>query len=625
MKKRKLWIPITAAAVAAAAIAAALLAPRFLQPEPVPVYAVNMVGYTDYYTGTSESYGMVTTDRVQTAFVSDTQTITEILVYEGQQVKKGDVLYTYDTTLSDLALERKDLAVQQLEVTLKTAQEELKALKNMKPIVYKEDTATNRSKYAKSPSDKGKLGTVYSTGTTGLIKSSPLYYWIEHSSGVTSAQISPDLIEYLFGQSKNPNATTIYVVFQSVKGNQTNTEYDQQYGVCFTRTYKEVPVETEPTETDPPETDPPETEPPETDPPVTEPPETEPPVTEPPITEPPVTEPPETEPPVTEPPETETPGTQEPAPEDPGAGEPTEPGEEAPAASAAVHTLANPSQSTQTAAKPQTEKEFAGYAISFFEPSSVDKDNSSIDWNSGYTSAELAALRTEKQAEITQLQFDIKMGKAELKIMKQEADSGQVLAQFDGAVTGITDPLVAAEQDTPLMKVIGGGGYYVEGTVSELELSRVALGQTITVNSWDTGAVLEGTVVEVGTYPSADAGYGDTSVSYYPYKVFIDQTADLMEGSYVSLTIPSEASETGTLYVQNAFLRKDGSRTYVYVRSGEGLLEQRYLEVGVSQDGYMTPVYGGLEETDFIAFPYGSDLKDGVPTYEGTMDELYGY
>ena len=126
MKKHKIWIPVTAVVLALAAIAAMVVVPRLPKTE-VAVYPVNMVGYTDFYGSVNESYGMVTTDKVQTLYVSSTQTVTEILVYPGQEVKKGDVLFTYDTTLSDLAVERKDLANQQLAVQLKTAQAELAA------------------------------------------------------------------------------------------------------------------------------------------------------------------------------------------------------------------------------------------------------------------------------------------------------------------------------------------------------------------------------------------------------------------------------------------------------------------------------------------------------------------
>ena len=147
MKKSKLWIPVTAIVLSLAVIAGILLIPR-LPKEEAAVFPVTMVGYTDYYSGSAESYGLVTTDKVQSLFLSGTQTVTEILVYPGQEVKKGDLLFTYDTTLSDLAVERKDLANQQLEAALKTAQSELAALKKMKPIVYKPGTtSTTKTDY----------------------------------------------------------------------------------------------------------------------------------------------------------------------------------------------------------------------------------------------------------------------------------------------------------------------------------------------------------------------------------------------------------------------------------------------------------------------------------------------
>ena len=100
MKKRKLWIPIVAVLLAAAAVAGYLAAPRLMPKAEAAVFPVTMVGYTVFYTGISESYGMVTTDKVQPLYISGTQTVTEILVYPGQEVKKGDLLFTYDTTLS---------------------------------------------------------------------------------------------------------------------------------------------------------------------------------------------------------------------------------------------------------------------------------------------------------------------------------------------------------------------------------------------------------------------------------------------------------------------------------------------------------------------------------------------
>ena len=609
MKKNKLWIPILAAVLIVAVIAGVILVPR-LPKEEAAVYPVTMVGYTNYYAGSAESYGLVTTDKVQSLYLSGTQTVTEIMVYPGQTVQKGDVLFTYDTTLSDLAIERKDLANQQLEVELKTAQAELTALKKLKPMQITAGSTSDTkddTDYSKSPSSKDKLNTEYS-GNHGRNRLYPFYFWLGYGQDITD-----EMIAELFKLAEERNTSTtaikaIYVVFQSVKSNAINTAFTETHNLRIERTTETITIpvsgsqsaaaaaaaqttaeeapSTEPvTQEEPGEVETPTEEeiPGQEDPTEESTEATEPTVTEPEVTEP--TEPTETEP--TEPPATEPP----------------------------VETVST----TVTR-----------YDISFFSlTSSSEKDNDgSVIWNSGYTSAELTAMKNEKQAEIKQLQFDIKVGKAELSIMKKEASDGQVVAEFNGVVSEILEPATALETSEPLMKVTGGGGYYVEGSVSELALDTLTVGQSVTVTSWDTGMVYTGKVVEVGSYPVEDEGYsyyGTTNVTYYPYKVFIDESADLKEGFYVSMTYQTAEQAAGILYLQNAFIRADGNRSYVLVRNADGLLEKRYLECGVSTDGYMTPIYSGITEEDYLAFPYGSAVVEGAPTYEGTDQDLYGY
>ena len=106
--------------------------------EPVYVYPFEYLGMTEYWGDSQESYGPVNTDRIQTIYLSDTQTVTEVLVQQGDTVKKGDVLMTFDTTLSDLALERKRLDVEKKKLQLQDAQKELWKINNMKPMVIPE-------------------------------------------------------------------------------------------------------------------------------------------------------------------------------------------------------------------------------------------------------------------------------------------------------------------------------------------------------------------------------------------------------------------------------------------------------------------------------------------------------
>jgi len=109
-KTKKKWIIGITAGVAAAAVGCGVwYQAGHSSSEPVYVFPFQYVGMTEYWGDSQESYGPVTTDKIQTVFLTDTQTVTEILVQAGDTVKKGDLLMTFDTTLSDLQLERKRL------------------------------------------------------------------------------------------------------------------------------------------------------------------------------------------------------------------------------------------------------------------------------------------------------------------------------------------------------------------------------------------------------------------------------------------------------------------------------------------------------------------------------------
>ena len=214
-----------------------------------------------------------------------------------------------------------------------------------------------------------------------------------------------------------------------------------------------------------------------------------------------------------------------------------------------------------------------------------------------------------------------------MKIMEKEADDGEVKAEFDGVVSSVLEPQNALEINAPMIKVTGGGGFYVEGAVSEMDLATIEVGQAVTVNSWDTYMTYEGTVVEIGQYPTEeDNAYssGSSNVSYYPYKVFIDESADLQEGYYVSMTYQSEPSEEGIMYLENAFILRENGENFVFVQGESGLLEKRKIQTGDSSGGYMTQILSGISETDYIAFPYGKEVVEGAPTVEGTFEDLYG-
>ncbi len=77
------------------------------------------------WANTAQTDGIVSTDRIQSVYLSDTQVITDIYVTEGQAVKAGDPILAFDTTLSELSLQRQSIKIDQLELDIQNARDEL--------------------------------------------------------------------------------------------------------------------------------------------------------------------------------------------------------------------------------------------------------------------------------------------------------------------------------------------------------------------------------------------------------------------------------------------------------------------------------------------------------------------
>ena len=128
-KTVKRGLLIAAGVVAACGVVwGGLTLARNAQRGNVNVYAVSDFSMSDYWGDTSQTSGMVTTDEMQKIFLSDTQKVSKVYVEEGQTVKKGDKLLSYDTTLTSLDVERAQIAYEKQVLALETSKKELERL-----------------------------------------------------------------------------------------------------------------------------------------------------------------------------------------------------------------------------------------------------------------------------------------------------------------------------------------------------------------------------------------------------------------------------------------------------------------------------------------------------------------
>lgn len=94
------------------------------------INAANWIGMGDME-GRS---GMIVSGVSQNVQVPDDRVVEEVYVQEGDKVKIGDKLLSYDTTLLELDQELQELTVQEIELELKAAEADLAKLRNTRPV-----------------------------------------------------------------------------------------------------------------------------------------------------------------------------------------------------------------------------------------------------------------------------------------------------------------------------------------------------------------------------------------------------------------------------------------------------------------------------------------------------------
>lgn len=137
MKRKKTKI-IIAAVLAVAVLAGAGTGAFFLIKnggKTVKVIPLSEIAQTDMWMEKAEYEGTVRAENLQSVYLSETQQLKDIYVQEGDTVKKGDKLASFDTTLSDLELERQKIEVQKLELNLSNRQKELRRINGLTPYV----------------------------------------------------------------------------------------------------------------------------------------------------------------------------------------------------------------------------------------------------------------------------------------------------------------------------------------------------------------------------------------------------------------------------------------------------------------------------------------------------------
>lgn len=237
----------------------------------------------------------------------------------------------------------------------------------------------------------------------------------------------------------------------------------------------------------------------------------------------------------------------------------------------------------------------------------------------GYTKEELAKLIAEKEEKIRDLQLKKKKSQLNYDNTKAKLDKCTVVSSVKGKVSSLKtqEELTVG---TPFMIVSGGDAFYVTGSISELLLGQLKVGDALMANLWSPEGqkTYNAVISEISEYPASNGnnyGSGNMNVSYYPFTAVIEESEGLTNGQYLDMTMTVGGNTDGTsnaLYLSKAYIREENGKNYVFIANEDNRLEKRYIETGKIIYGEQVEVKEGVTMEDRIAFPYGKNVKEGV-------------
>lgn len=231
------------------------------------------------------------------------------------------------------------------------------------------------------------------------------------------------------------------------------------------------------------------------------------------------------------------------------------------------------------------------------------------------------------QVELKEAQLNLKNKEAEVAKSEELMEHSTVLSPVDGRVTSISESGTDNNGNPlPYITIQQTGAYRVKGMLNELQRGGIVEGDRLRMESRvDPSQVWMGTVTVVD-YENPTQGssnnyiYTDSdemsSSSRYPFYVELDSIDGLLLGQHLYLSLDAGEEQSAGLSIGSSFIAyDDDGNPYVWADNGHDKLEKREIQLGeydMMRDTY--EVLGGLDDTDYIAFPDMEVCKSGVPT-----------
>lgn len=244
----------------------------------------------------------------------------------------------------------------------------------------------------------------------------------------------------------------------------------------------------------------------------------------------------------------------------------------------------------------------------------------SQDLSSGYTEIELAKAIRDKKQELKTLDLGLKKAQLSLSENKALLNDGVIRAKRSGIVRNIKKTSDSLQDGNTFLEVAGGQGTYIKGSISELILNQIKVGDTISAYCWTSGETFDAKIQSIDTVPSSNSNYngsGNPNVSYYDFEAYAKDASKIQAGEYLELTFNSAGDTTSSIWLSKAYVKQEGNKYYV-LKDVHGKLKKQYVTVGKIVWGDTMEIKDGLSDTDYIAFAYSKNAKEGVKTQKSS-------
>lgn len=244
----------------------------------------------------------------------------------------------------------------------------------------------------------------------------------------------------------------------------------------------------------------------------------------------------------------------------------------------------------------------------------------SQDISSGYTEIELAKAIRDKKQELKTLDLDLRKAKLSLSENKALLNDGIVRAKRSGIVRNIKDLSNPIQDGSAFLEVATGQGTYIKGSISELMLNQIKVGDTISAYCWTSGETFDAKIQSIDTVPSSNSNYngsGNPNVSYYGFEAYAKDASKIQAGEYLELTFNLSSDTTSSIWLSKAYVKQEGNKYYV-LKDVHGKLKKQYVTVGKIVWDDTMEIKDGLSDTDYIAFAYSKNAKEGVKTQKSS-------